>query len=381
MLHFELTEDQKIVRDTVRDFAQTEIAPSSVERDITAEFPTEIAKKLGELGFMGMMTPPEWGGAGMDTISYVLTIEEISKVDASVGVILSVNNSLVCWGIEHYGNDAQKERFLKPLAQGQKLGAFCLSEPEAGSDATQQHTTATRDGDNWILNGTKNWITNGTKADTYLVFAQTDKSKGHKGIDAFLIDWGTEGFTRGKKEDKLGIRSSDTCSLGFVNAVVPDAQRLGKDGEGFKIAMEILNGGRIGIAAQALGIAGGAYEAALSYSKQRKAFGKPISELQVIRFKLADMAVKIEAARALCLRAARLKDMGQKYVKEAAMAKLYTSKIAVEIALEAIQVHGGYGYVREYLVERFLRDSKITEIYEGTSEIQHLVIARELTRG
>jgi len=381
MLHFELTEDQKIVRDTVRDFAQSEIAPSSVERDITAEFPTEIAKKLGELGFMGMMTPPEWGGAGMDTISYVLTIEEISKVDASVGVILSVNNSLVCWGIEHYGTEAQKERFLKPLAQGQKLGAFCLSEPEAGSDATQQHTTATRDGDNWILNGTKNWITNGTKADTYLVFAQTDKAKGHKGIDAFLIDWGTDGFTRGKKEDKLGIRSSDTCSLGFVNAVVPDAHRLGKDGEGFKIAMEILNGGRIGIAAQALGIAGGAYEAALNYSKQRKAFGKPISELQVIRFKLADMAVKIEAARALCLRAARLKDMGQKFVKEAAMAKLYTSKIAVEIALEAIQVHGGYGYVREYLVERFLRDSKITEIYEGTSEIQHLVIARELSRG
>jgi alkylation response protein AidB-like acyl-CoA dehydrogenase len=328
---------------------------------------------------MGMMTPPEWGGAGMDTISYVLTIEEISKVDASVGVILSVNNSLVCWGIEHYGTDAQKERFLKPLAQGQKLGAFCLSEPEAGSDATQQHTTATRDGDNWIINGTKNWITNGTKADTYLVFAQTDKSKGHKGIDAFLVDWGTEGFSRGKKEDKLGIRSSDTCSLGFVNAVVPDSQRLGKDGEGFKIAMEILNGGRIGIAAQALGIAGGAYEAALRYSKERKAFGKPISELQIIRFKLADMAVKIEAARALCLRAAKMKDMHQRYVKEAAMAKLYSSKIAVEIALEAIQVHGGYGYVREYLVERFLRDAKITEIYEGTSEIQHLVIARELS--
>lgn len=379
MLHFELTEDHKMIRDTVRDFAQSEIAPSSVERDISAEFPAEIAKKLGELGFMGMMTPPEWGGAGMDTISYVLTIEEISKVDASVGVILSVNNSLVCWGIEHYGTDAQKERFLKPLAQGQKLGAFCLSEPEAGSDATQQHTTATRDGDNWIINGTKNWITNGTKADTYLVFAQTDKSKGHKGIDAFLVDWGTEGFSRGKKEDKLGIRSSDTCSLGFVNAVVPDSQRLGKDGEGFKIAMEILNGGRIGIAAQALGIAGGAYEAALRYSKERKAFGKPISELQIIRFKLADMAVKIEAARALCLRAAKMKDMHQRYVKEAAMAKLYSSKIAVEIALEAIQVHGGYGYVREYLVERFLRDAKITEIYEGTSEIQHLVIARELS--
>ncbi|HZV12025.1 MAG TPA: acyl-CoA dehydrogenase family protein [Candidatus Kapabacteria bacterium] len=381
MLHFELTEDHKMIRDTVRDFAQTEIAPSSIERDISAEFPTEIAKKLGELGFMGMMTAPEWGGAGMDTISYVLTIEEISKIDASVGVILSVNNSLVCWGIEHYGTDAQKERFLKPLAQGQKLGAFCLSEPEAGSDATQQHTTAIRDGDNWIINGTKNWITNGTKADMYLVFAQTDKSKGHKGIDAFLVDWGTEGFTRGKKEDKLGIRSSDTCSLGFVNAVVPDSQRLGKDGEGFKIAMEILNGGRIGIAAQALGIAGGAYEAALRYSKERKAFGKPISDLQIIRFKLADMAVKIEAARALCLRAAKLKDMRQKFAKEAAMAKLYTSKIAVETALEAIQVHGGYGYVREYLVERFLRDAKITEIYEGTSEIQHLVIARELVRG
>jgi len=365
----------------VREFAQTEIAPSAMARDVSAEFPSEIAKKLGELGFMGMMVSPEWGGAGLDTVSYVLTLEELSKVDASVGVILSVNNSLVCWGIEKHGTNEQKERFLKPLAQGKKLGAFCLSEPEAGSDATQQHTTAVRDGENWILNGTKNWITNGTKADVYLVFAQTDKSKGHKGIDAFLVEWGTEGFTRGKKEDKLGIRSSDTCSLGFVNAVVPDANRLGNPGEGFKIAMETLNGGRIGIAAQALGIAGGAYEAALSYSKQRKAFGNPISELQVIRFKLADMALKIEAARMLCFRAAACKDRHQSFVKEAAMAKLYTSKIAVEIALEAIQVHGGYGYVREYLVERFLRDSKITEIYEGTSEIQRLVIAREIIRG
>lgn len=381
MFWFDLTEEQQTIRDTVREFAQTEIAPSAMARDVSAEFPSEIAKKLGELGFMGMMVSPEWGGAGLDTVSYVLTLEELSKVDASVGVILSVNNSLVCWGIEKHGTNEQKERFLKPLAQGKKLGAFCLSEPEAGSDATQQHTTAVRDGENWILNGTKNWITNGTKADVYLVFAQTDKSKGHKGIDAFLVEWGTEGFTRGKKEDKLGIRSSDTCSLGFVNAVVPDANRLGNPGEGFKIAMETLNGGRIGIAAQALGIAGGAYEAALSYSKQRKAFGNPISELQVIRFKLADMALKIEAARMLCFRAAACKDRHQSFVKEAAMAKLYTSKIAVEIALEAIQVHGGYGYVREYLVERFLRDSKITEIYEGTSEIQRLVIAREIIRG
>ena len=380
MFNLELSETHQMIRDTARQFAQDEIAPSSIERDISAEFPADIVKKLGELGFMGMMVPPEWGGSGLDALAYVIAMEEISKVDASVGVIMSVNNSLVCWGLTEYGTDAQKEKYLKPLAQGERLGAYCLSEPEAGSDATSQHTMAEKDGSHWIINGTKNWITNGTSANTYLVFAQTDKEKRHKGITCFIVERGMPGFEPGKKEDKLGIRSSDTCSLGFTNVRVPEENILGGVGMGFKIAMESLNGGRIGIAAQALGIAAGAYEAALKYSTQRTAFGKPISELQAIQFKLAEMSTKVDAARLLVHRAAWMKDQHMNYIKAAATAKLFSSKTAVEVALEAIQTHGGYGYVREYLVERYLRDAKITEIYEGTSEIQHIVIARELIK-
>jgi len=379
-MNFNLTEEHIAIRDAARDFAQNEIAPTAVERDLNAEFPSEIVKKLGELGFMGMMVSPEWGGAGMDTVSYVIAMEEISKVDASVGVIMSVNNSLVCFGIEKWGTPEQKEKFLKPLALGQKLGAFLLSEPEAGSDATQQKTEAILDGDYYVINGMKNWITNGTTADYYLLIASTDKSKGYKGISAFLVERLSPGVEVGKKEDKLGIRSSDTAAIGFNNVKVPKENRLGEEGMGFKIAMETLNGGRIGIAAQALGIAQASFEAALKYSKERKAFGSPISNLQTIQFKLADMSVNTEAARLLTYKAALKKDAGEKFIKEAAMAKLYASRVAVQNALEAIQIHGGYGYVREYLVERFLRDAKITEIYEGTSEIQKLVIARELIK-
>jgi alkylation response protein AidB-like acyl-CoA dehydrogenase len=380
MFSLELSETQRLIQQTAREFAQAEIEPGSIERDLTGEFPYEIVRKLGELGFMGMMVAPEWGGAGLDTVSYALALVEISRADASVGVIMSVNNSLVCWPIEAYGTQDQKERYLRDLATGQKLGAFCLSEPEAGSDATQQHTSAVRGDGGWILNGTKNWITNGTTADVYVVFAQTDRSKGHRGITAFLIEKGTEGFVPGKKEDKLGIRSSDTCSIGLTNVFVPDANVLGDIGEGFRIAMNTLNGGRIGIAAQAVGIAQAAFDAALAYSQQRKTFGKPICEHQAIQFKLADMSVKLEAARLLLLRAAYLRDRGERYIQAASQAKLFASKAAVEIALEAIQIHGGYGYVREYKVERYLRDAKITEIYEGTSEIQHIIIARELLR-
>lgn len=379
-MEFTLNEEHKYIQQTARDFAQNEIAPSSVERDINAEFPADIVKKLGELGFMGMMVSPEWGGSGLDTISYVIAMEEISKVDASVGVIMSVNNSLVCFGIEKYGNDFQKEKYLKPLASGEKLGAFCLSEPEAGSDATEQKTTADFDGDYYVLNGMKNWITNGTKADYYLIQAMTDKSKGYKGISTFIVEKTFEGFEVGKKEDKLGIRSSDTCSIGLNNVRVPKENLLGEPGMGFKIAMDTLNGGRIGIAAQALGIAQASLEAAAKYSIERKAFDAPISNLQAIQFKLAEMATNIEAARLLIWKAASLKDENQKYIKEAAQAKLFASKVAVQSALEAIQIHGGYGYVREYLVERFLRDAKITEIYEGTSEIQKIVIAREVLK-
>ncbi len=379
-MDFNFTEEQIAIRDTARDFAQNEIAPSTIERDIKAEFPFEIVKKLGEFGFMGMMVPPEWGGAGFDAVSYVLAMEEISKVDASVGVIMSVNNSLVCYGINHWGTDAQKERFLKPLASGEKLGCFCLSEPEAGSDATQQKTEAIKDGDYYILNGIKNWITNGKNADIYFVQAMTDKEKGHRGISTFLIDKGTEGLETGLKEDKLGIRSSDTCTVSFNNCRVHKDQLLGGEGMGFKIAMETLNGGRIGIAAQALGIAQASLEAATKYAKTRKAFGKPISDLQAIQFKLADMATNVEAARNLVLHAAWNKDQGLPYASEAAMGKLLASKTAVNNALEAIQIHGGYGYVREYLVERYLRDAKITEIYEGTSEIQKVVISRALLK-
>ena len=380
MFSLELTEMHEMIRQTARDFAQNDVAPTAVQRDIEGVFPTEIVKKMGELGFLGMMVDPQWGGAGMDAVSYVLAMEEISAVDASVGVVMSVNNSLVNWGLETYGTDEQKERWLKPLAQGEIHGAFCLSEPEAGSDATRQHTTAERTDGGWLLNGTKNWITNGTTAGTYLVMAQTDRELKHKGITCFIIAAGTEGFEPGLKEDKLGIRSSDTCSIGLTNVFVPDDQILGGVGQGFKLAMESLNGGRIGIAAQALGIAKGAFEAALRYSTERHAFGKPISNLQAIQMKLADMSTRLEAARILVYRAAWMKDQHQNYIKAAAQAKLMASQAAVHIALEAIQVHGGYGYVREYLVERYLRDAKITEIYEGTSEIQHIVIARELMK-
>jgi alkylation response protein AidB-like acyl-CoA dehydrogenase len=380
MFSIELNETQQMIRDTARQFAADEIAPTSVERDKTGEFPYEIVKKLGELGFMGMMAPSDYGGSELDTISYVVAMEEISAVDASVGVIMSVNNSLVNWGLAKYGTHEQKERFLRPLASGECHGAFCLSEPEAGSDATQQNTIAERGDGGWILNGTKNWITNGQTSKYYLVMAQTNRELKHKGITCFIVDRDAPGFEPGLKEDKLGIRSSDTCSIGLTNVFVPDDQILGEVGQGFKIAMETLNGGRIGIAAQALGIAKGAYEAALRYSTQRKAFGKPIADLQAIQLKLADMATNIEAARLLVYRAAWLKDMGRPFIKEAAQAKLFASTTAVKVALESIQVHGGYGYVREYLVERFLRDAKITEIYEGTSEIQHIVIARELLK-
>lgn len=379
-MNFEFTDEQLMIQQTAKEFAETEIAPSAVERDKNAEFPSEIVKKLGELGFMGMMVTPEYDGAGMDTVSYVLAMIEISKVDASLGVIMSVNNSLVCYGLEKWGSDFIKETYLKPLARGEKLGAFALSEPEAGSDATKQNTSAHKEGDYWSINGMKNWITNGVSADYFLVVAQTEKEKAHHGITTFLVEKGTPGFGHGVKEDKLGIRSSDTCSLTFENCKVPDKNIIWEIGKGFNFAMNTLNGGRIGIAAQACGIAEGALDAAKKYAKVRKAFGTEIANLQAIQFKLADMAVKVEAAKLLTLEAAALKDAGKKYVKEAAMAKLYSSKIAVECALEAIQIHGGYGYVREYLVERFLRDAKITEIYEGTSEIQRVVIARELLK-
>lgn len=377
-MNFDLTEDQLMIQQSAKEFAEAEIAPSSIHRDINAEFPQDIVKKLGELGFLGMMVPPEFGGAGLDTISYVLAMIEISKVDASVGVIMSVNNSLVCYGLEKYGSNYIKEKYLTPLAKGEKLGAFALSEPEAGSDATKQKTTADKDGDYYVLNGMKNWITNGISADYFLVMATTNKEKGHHGISTILVEKGTPGFGHGKKEDKLGIRSSDTCSLTFENCRVPAKNIVWEEGKGFNFAMNTLNGGRIGIAAQAIGIAEASFEAALKYSKERKAFGANIASFQAIQFKLADMAVKIDAAKMLTLKSAALKDAEKKYYKEAAMAKLYSSKIAVECALEAIQIHGGYGYVREYLVERYLRDAKITEIYEGTSEIQNIVIARAL---
>ncbi len=379
-MNFFFTEEHLMIKQTAKEFAEAEIAPSSIERDIKGEFPYEIVKKLGELGFLGMMVSPEWGGSGLDTISYVLALEEISKVDASVGVIMSVNNSLVCWGLEEYGTNEQKEKYLRPLAQGKMLGAFALSEPEAGSDATNQHTTAEKDGDYWILNGTKNWITNGTTADVYLVMAQTNRELRHKGISAFIVEKGTTGFEIGKKEDKLGIRSSDTCSISFSNCRIPKENLIWEEGKGFNFAMNTLNGGRIGIAAQAVGIAQASFEAAVKYSNERKAFGKPIAELQAIQFKLADMATKIEAARLLTLQAASLKDQHKDYALAASMAKLFASRTAMECADEAIQIHGGYGYVREYLVERFLRDAKITEIYEGTSEIQRLVIARHILK-
>ena len=377
-MNFELSEEHKMIRDAARDFAQTELLPGVIERDEAQKFPTEQIKKLGELGFLGMMVDPKYGGAGMDTISYVLAMEEISKVDASASVIMSVNNSLVCWGIETFGTESQKEKYLKPLATGEIIGAFCLSEPEAGSDATSQQTTALDKGDHYLLNGTKNWITNGNTASVYLVIAQTDVEKGHKGINAFIVEKGMEGFVVGLKENKLGIRGSDTHSLMFTDVKIPKENRIGEDGFGFTFAMKTLSGGRIGIAAQALGIASGAYELALQYSKERKAFGKEISKHQAIAFKLADMATEIEAARLLCLKAAWLKDNGKNYDKIGAMAKVFASETAMKTTVEAVQVHGGYGFVKEYHVERLMRDAKITQIYEGTSEIQRIVISRSI---
>jgi alkylation response protein AidB-like acyl-CoA dehydrogenase len=379
-MNFNFTEEQLLIQQTAREFAQAEIAPTAIQRDREAIFPKEIVKKLGELGFMGMMVDPKYDGAGMDTVSYALAMIEIAKVDASVAVIMSVNNSLVTNGLEKWGSDYIKETFLKPLARGDKLGAFALSEPEAGSDATHQQTYADKDGDYWVLNGIKNWITNGQSADYYLVMAQTDKEKRHKGITAFIVEKGSEGFEHGVKEDKLGIRSSDTCTLTFTNCRVPEKNIIGEVGKGFNFAMDTLNGGRYGIAAQAVGIAEGAFEAAFKYSQVRKAFGTEIFNHQAIQFKLSEMATELEAAKLLTLQASSLRDENRPYIKEASMAKLFASKVAVNNSLEAIQIHGGYGYVREYLVERFLRDAKITEIYEGTSEIQKIVIARELQK-
>lgn len=379
-MNFELTEEQMAVRDAAREFAHSELLPGVIERDNEAKFPHEQIKQMGELGFMGMMVDPKYNGGGMDTLSYVLAMEELSKIDASASVSMSVNNSLVCWGLEKYGTEAQKEKFLKPLASGEVIGAFCLSEPEAGSDATSQRTEAVLEGDHYILNGTKNWITNGNTASIYLVIAQTDKSKGHKGISAFILEKDVEGFVIGKKEDKLGIRGSDTHSLMFTDVKVPVENRIGEEGFGFTFAMETLNGGRIGIAAQALGIAAGAYEFALAYSKERKAFGKTISQHQAIQFKLADMTTTIEAARMLVYKAAWLKDQGEDYSHASAMAKLYASQVAMDVTVEAVQVHGGYGYVKEYHVERLMRDAKITQIYEGTSEIQKIVISRGILK-
>jgi len=367
-----------MIRDAARDFAHSELLPGVIERDNAQSFPADAVKKMGELGFMGMMTSPDYQGGGMDTISYVLAMEEISKIDASASVIMSVNNSLVCWGLEKFGSEAQKQKYLTRLASGEIIGAFCLSEPEAGSDATSQRTTAIDCGDHYLLNGTKNWITNGNSASIYLVMAQTDVAKGHRGINCLIVEKGMEGFIVGKKEDKLGIRGSDTHSLMFTDVKVPKENRVGEDGFGFKFAMKTLSGGRIGIAAQALGIASGALEFAAKYATERKAFGKAISEHQAIAFKLADMATKVEAARLLVLKAAWLKDQGMNYDKESAMAKLYASEVAMEATVEAVQIHGGYGFVKEYHVERLMRDAKITQIYEGTSEIQRIVISRAI---
>ena len=379
-MEFKLSEEHEMIRQAARDFAQTELLPGVIERDEKQEFPKEQIKKLGELGFMGMMVDPKYGGAGMDTISYVLAMEELSKVDASASVVVSVNNSLVCWGIEKFGSEEQKEKYLRPLATGEKIGAFCLSEPEAGSDATSQQTTAIDMGDHYLLNGTKNWITNGNSASTYIVIAQTDVDKGHRGINALIVEKGMPGFEVGIKENKLGIRGSDTHSLLFTDVKIPKKNRIGEDGFGFKFAMKTLSGGRIGIAAQALGIASGAYELSLEYSKQRKAFGKAISEHQAIAFKLADMATEIDAARLLCLKSAWLKDQGMNFDKESAMAKLFASETAMKSTTEAVQIHGGYGFVKEYHVERMMRDAKITQIYEGTSEIQRVVISRSVIK-
>ena len=379
-MDFQLTEEHLAVQEAAKYFAQNELLPGVIERDTDAKFPAEQLRKLGELGFLGMMVHPDYGGGGMDTLSYVIAMEELSKIDASASVSMSVNNSLVFWGLEKYVTQAQKQKYLTKLATGEVLGAFCLSEPEAGSDATSQRTFAELIGDHYVLNGTKNWITNGSSASIYLVIAQTDVSKGHKGISVFIIEKGWEGFEIGKKEDKLGIRGSDTHSLMFTDVKVPVENRIGEEGFGFTFAMETLNGGRIGIAAQALGIASGAYELSLAYSKERKAFGKAICKHQAIQFKLADMATQIEAARLLVYKAAWLKDNGKDYALASAQAKLYASEVAMNVTIEAVQIHGGYGYVKEYHVERLMRDAKITQIYEGTSEIQRIVISRGLLK-
>ena len=377
-MDFNLTEEHLMIRDAARDFAQNELLPGVIERDTHQQFPAEQVKKMGEMGFMGMKVDAQYGGGGMDTLAYVLVMEELSKVDASSSVIVSVNNSLVCYGIQAYGSEAQKEKYLRPLATGQALGAFCLSEPEAGSDATSQKTTAIDHGDHYLLNGTKNWITNGGTADYYIVIAQTDRDKGHRGINAFIVEKGLNGFSIGPKEDKLGIRGSDTHSLMFHNVKVPKENRIGEDGFGFKFAMKTLSGGRIGIAAQALGIASGAYERARDYAKIRTAFGKELFKHQAISFKLADMYTQIEAARNLVFKAAWEKDQGLNYDRSSAVAKLYASQVAMDTTVEAVQIHGGNGFVKEYHVERLMRDAKITQIYEGTSEIQKIVISRAL---
>ncbi len=380
MMHFELSEEHLAVQQAARDFAQTELLPGVIERDNEQRFPAEQIKKLGELGFLGMMVDPKYGGSGMDTISYVLAMEEISKVDASASVVISVNNSLVCWGLENFASEEQKMKYLVPLAKGTVHGAFCLSEPEAGSDATSQRTTAVDMGDYYLVNGTKNWITNGATASTYIVMAQTNVEAGHRGINALIMTKDMEGFVVGKKEDKMGIRGSDTHSLMFTDVKVPKANRIGEEGFGFKFAMKTLTGGRIGIASQALGIASGAYELSLKYAKERKAFGTEIMNHQAIQFKLADMATEIEAARMLCFKAAWLKDQHLDYGRASSMAKLFSSEVAMRHTVEAVQIHGGYGYVKEYHVERLMRDAKITQIYEGTSEVQRVVISRDILK-
>lgn len=380
MISFELTELQEQVQDTARKFAKEEIAPSVIERDRDSIFPAEILKKLGEIGFLGMTASERWGGSGLDTISYALAMMEISKVDASVGIVVSVQNSLVNWILEKYANDEQKEKYLVPLAKGEKLGAYCLSEPDSGSDAREQKTIARKEGSNWILNGAKNWISTGQNADIYIVFAQTNPELKHKGIAAFIVEKGTPGFEPGLKEDKMGMRSSDTCSIGISNVVLPEENLINEVGQGFYIAMKGLNGGRIGIASQAVGIAEGAMEASLKYAQERKTFGLPIAEHQAIQMKLAQMIMKIDAAKLLIFKAASLRDRGLEHSRESSEAKLFASTIANEITRDAVQIHGGYGYVREYHVERMMRDAKVTEIYEGTSEIQHIVIARELLK-
>ncbi len=379
-MNFTLTEEHLMIQQAAKDFAQNELLPGVIERDDKQKFPDELVRKMGELGFLGIMVDPKYGGSGMDSVSYVLVMEELSKIDASASVMVSVNNSLVCYGLESYGTEEQKQKYLTKLATGENIGAFCLSEPEAGSDATSQATTAEEKGDYYLLNGTKNWITNGGRADTYLVIAQTDRNKGHKGINAFIVEKGMEGFHIGPKEDKLGIRGSDTHTLQFNDVKVPKENRIGEDGFGFKFAMKTLSGGRIGIAAQALGIASGAYELALKYSKERKAFGTEICNHQAIAFKLADMYTEITAARHLVMEAACDKDSGKNYDRSGAMAKLFASKVAMDTTVEAVQIHGGNGYVKEYHVERLMRDAKITQIYEGTSEIQKIVISRSLIR-